>query len=81
MASKGPLDDSLNRSSVEVEEILPCAEHGPNPRDFYTCDSPVLDEYHDPGHDSNKSAEEFLDCLNPEDKADNQAERSTAYHV
>lgn len=35
------------RSSVEVEQILPYTEHGPDPRDFYASDSPdspVLDE-------------------------------------
>ena len=39
MASKDPLDDTCNRSSVEVEQILPCAEHGP-------------DEYFDSGQGS-----------------------------
>jgi hypothetical protein len=49
MASKEPLDDTLNRSLVKVEHILPCTEHGLDPRDFYAPDSPVLEEYFDSG--------------------------------
>ncbi|KAH9953250.1 hypothetical protein BC827DRAFT_1159373, partial [Russula dissimulans] len=44
MASKEPLNDAPSRSSVEVEQLLPSAEHDPDPRDFYASDSPVLDE-------------------------------------
>jgi hypothetical protein len=49
-----------------VEQILPCTERGPDPRDFYASDSPVLDDYFDSGQDSYKSAEEFFECVDPE---------------
>jgi hypothetical protein len=55
-----------NRSSVEVEQILPSTEHGPDPRDFYASDSPVLDEYFDAGQGSG--------CVDPEDEDDDQVE-------
>ena len=44
MASNEPLDDTRDWSSVEVEQLLSCTEHGPDPRDFYASDSPVPDE-------------------------------------
>jgi hypothetical protein len=78
MASTEPLDDAPNRSSVEVEQILPCAEHGPDPRDFYASDSPILDEYFDSGQES---TDEFLDCIDPEVQVDDQLENSVVYHV
>lgn len=62
MACKEPLDDTPNRSSVEVEQILPCTEHGPDPRDFYAPNSPVLGEYFDSGQDPYESAE-VLECV------------------
>lgn len=79
MASKEPLYDAPSRSSVEVEQI--CAEHAPNPRDFYASDSPLLDEYLDPGQDSSKSSEEFSECLEPEVEDDDQVESSNTHHV
>jgi hypothetical protein len=69
MGSKAPLYDAPNRSSAEVEELLPCAEHTPDPRDFYASDSPVLDEYLDPDQDLNESEPEV------------QVESSSIYHV
>jgi hypothetical protein len=78
MASKDPLDDAPTRSSVEVEQILPCTEHGPDPRDFYASDSPVLDEYFDSGHES---TEEYLECIDPEVQDDDQVESSIVCHV
>ena len=68
-----PLYDAPGRSSVEVEELLPCVEHTPDPRDFYASDSPVLDEYVDPGQDLNESEPEVQD--------DEQVESSSIYHV
>jgi hypothetical protein len=61
-----------------VEQILPCTEHagGLDPRDFYASDSPVLDEYLDLGQDSHESDEEFLECVDPEVRDDDQAESS-----
>jgi len=45
MASKELTDDTSNRSSVKVEQILPCPKHGLDPQDFYTSDSPILNKY------------------------------------
>jgi len=73
MASKDPLDDTHNRSSVEVEQILPRTEHGVDPRDFYASDSPVLDEYFDLGQGSR--------FVNPEVEDDDQVESIIACHV
>jgi hypothetical protein len=80
-SSNEPLDDTPNRSLVEVEQILPCTEHSLDPRDFYTSDSPVLDEYFDSGQDSYESAEEFLECVNPKVQDDDQVESSTVTTV
>ena len=75
MASKEPPDDTRNRSSVEVEQILPCTEYGPDPRDFYASDSPVLDEYFDSGQGSG--------CVDPDPEVqdDDQVESIIAFHV
>ncbi len=62
MASKGLLDNTPNRGSAEVEQVLPCIEHSLDPRDFYASDSSVLDEYSDLDQDLYKLAEEFLEC-------------------
>jgi hypothetical protein len=72
-ASKEPTDDTHNRSSVEVEQILPNTEHGPDPRDFYAADSPVLDEYFDAGQGSG--------CVDPEVEDDDQVESIIACRV
>jgi hypothetical protein len=76
MASNGPLDGTSNRSSVEVEQILPRTEH--DPRDFYASDSPVLDEYFDSDQDLYKSAEESLGRVDPEVQDGDQVESSIA---
>lgn len=81
MASKEPLDDAANRSSAEVEQILPCTEHVLDPRDFYASDSPVLDKYFDSGHDLYKSTEEFLECIDPKVQDDDQVESGIVCHV
>jgi hypothetical protein len=60
-------------SSVEVEQVLLCTEHGPDPRDFYASDSPVLDEYFDSG--------QGLGCVDPEVQDDDQVESILACHV
>jgi hypothetical protein len=78
MVSNEPLDDALNRSSVEVEQILPRAEHSLDPRDFYATDSPILDEIFDSGQES---TDEFLDCIDPGVQVDDQVESSVEYHV
>ena len=64
-----------------MEQTPPRTESVPDLRDFYASDSPVLDEYFDSGRDSFKSAEEFLECVDPEVQGDDQVESSTAYHV
>ena len=79
MASKGLLDGTPNRSLVEVEQILPCTEH--DPQDFYTSDSPVLDEYFDLDQDLYKSAKESLGHVDPEVQDGNQVKNSIASHV
>ena len=79
MASKELLDGTPDRSSVEVEQILPCTGH--DPRDFYTSDSPVLDEYFDSDQDLYKSAEEVLGCVDPEVQDGDQVENSIASHI
>ena len=38
------MDETPNRSSVEVEQILPCTEHGLDPWDYYASDFPTHDE-------------------------------------
>ena len=73
MASQEPPDVTRNRSSVEVEQILPCTEHGPDPRDFYASDSPVLDEYFGSGQGSGS--------VDPEVEDDDQVENIIAFHV
>jgi len=72
-ASKELMDNTHNRSSVEVEQILPSTEHGLDPRDFYASDSPILDEYFNTGQGSG--------CVNPKVKDDNQVESIIAYRV
>ena len=62
-----------------MEQILPCTGH--DPRDFYTSDSPVLDEYFDSDQDLYKSAEEVLGCVDPEVQDDDQVESSIGSHV
>ena len=69
MASKEMLDDTLNRSSVEVEQTLLCTEHGLDPRDFYASDSPVLDEYFESGQVRLDS-----ECVDPDVQDDDQVE-------
>jgi hypothetical protein len=78
MASQQLPDDAPNRSSVEVEQILPCTELGLDPRDFYASDSPVLDEYLDSGQES---TEEFLECIDTEVQGDDQVESSIVCHI
>ena len=56
-----------------MEELLPSVEHTHDPRDFYASDSPVLDEYLDPGLD--------LNGLEPEVQDDEQVESSSIYQV
>jgi hypothetical protein len=81
IASEETLDDTPDRSSAEVEQILPCTEHVPDPRDFYASDSPILNEHFDPGQDSREPSEEFFECIDPEAQGDDQVERNTAYLV
>jgi hypothetical protein len=76
MASIEPLDDTLNRSSVEVEQILPCTEHCLDPRDFYASDSPVLDEYLESGQVRLDS-----ECVDPDVQDDDQVESIIEYRV
>lgn len=67
-----------------MEQILPCTEDGPDPadpRDFYAPDSPVLDEDCDLGLDLYESAEEFMECVDPEIQGNDQGESSNACHV
>ncbi|KAH9019778.1 hypothetical protein EDB85DRAFT_1896500 [Lactarius pseudohatsudake] len=56
--------DPHDRSSVEVEQILPPHEPVQDPRDFYACDSPVLDN---PNSDIElyESAKEFGENVDP----------------
>jgi hypothetical protein len=56
-----------------VEQILPNTEHGPDPRDFYASDSPVLDECFDASQGSG--------CVDPEVEDDDQVESIIACHV
>jgi len=73
MASEEVMDNTANRSSVEVKQILPCTEHGPDPRDYYTFDSPILDKYFDSGQGSG--------FVNPEVQDDDQVESLITCHV
>ncbi|KAH9014068.1 hypothetical protein EDB84DRAFT_1443993 [Lactarius hengduanensis] len=50
--------DTFDRSSVEVEQILPPDEHVWDPRDFYASDSPVPFDF-DSDQELYRSAEEF----------------------
>jgi len=50
--------DTYNRSSLEVEQILPSDEHVQDPQDFYASDSPVLVDF-DSDQELYRSAEEF----------------------
>jgi len=50
--------DTRDRSSVEVEQILPSDEHVQDPQDFYTSDSLVLVDF-DLDQELYRSAEEF----------------------
>jgi hypothetical protein len=52
---------------------LLCTEDGPDPRDFYASDSPVLDEYLDLGQGSR--------CVDPEVEDDDQVESIISCHV
>jgi hypothetical protein len=64
-AKEGQID-TRGRSSVEVEQILPPHEPVQDPRDFYACDSPVLDNPNsDLDVESYKSAKEFEDDVDP----------------
>ncbi|KAH9953231.1 hypothetical protein BC827DRAFT_1273687 [Russula dissimulans] len=65
MASKEPLNDVPSRSSVEVEQLLPSAEHDPDPRDFYASDSPIRIRRIIRGS--------FSECLDPEVQDDDQS--------
>ena len=73
MISKKRLDDTRNRSLVEVEQILPCTERGPDPRDFCASDSPALDEYFESGQGSR--------CVDREVQDDDQVESIIGCHV
>ncbi len=52
------ISDTYNRSSLEVEQILPSDEHVRDPQDFYASDSPVLVDF-DSDQELYRSAEEF----------------------
>ena len=73
--SKELLSDARNRSSVEVEQILPLTEHIPDPRDFYASDSPALDGNFDSDQGLYESAEEFPEEINPEVQLDDEHPR------
>ena len=73
--SKELLSDARNRSSVEVEQILPLTEHVPDPWDFYASDSPVLDGNFDSDQGLYESAEEFPEEINPEVQLDDEHPR------
>ncbi len=49
---------TCDRSSVEVEQILPSDEHVQDPQDFYASDSLVLVDF-DSDQELYRSAEEF----------------------
>ncbi|KAH9168602.1 hypothetical protein EDB89DRAFT_2073753 [Lactarius sanguifluus] len=80
--SKELQNDTCNRSSVEVEQILPSTEHVPDPQDFYASDSPVLDDNFDLDQDFYESAEEFLERVNLEVQDDHPVRSSfTGSHI
>lgn len=77
MASKGKQKDVYNRSSVEVEQILPPIEPIHDPRNLYTSDSPVIE---DPDSDEElyKSAEEFMKNMGLDSQVDGAASESNS---
>jgi hypothetical protein len=71
--SIGPASDTCDRSSVELEQILPSDKHVQDPQDFYASDSPVLvDSSFDSDQDMYRSAEEFEICNNTEVEDEHQ---------
>ena len=76
-ASKGKQKDVYDRSSVEVEQILPPIEPVHDPRNLYASDSPVIE---DPDSDKElyKSAEEFAKNIGLEGQVDGAAGESNS---
>ena len=74
-ASKGKQKNVYDRSSVEVEQILPPIEPVHDPRNLYASDSPVIE---DPDSDEElyKSAEEFVKNIGLEGQVDGAASES-----
>ncbi len=68
-ASKGKQREVHDRSSIEVEQLLPPIEPVHDPRNLYASDSPVIE---DPDSDEElyKSAEEVAENIDPDGQGD-----------
>ncbi|KAI0250718.1 hypothetical protein BJV78DRAFT_1154849 [Lactifluus subvellereus] len=69
--------DTHDRSSIEVEQILPPNDPAQDPRDFYAPDSPVFD-YPDSDQELYESAKEFEENDEPEGRGDGVASDNEA---
>ncbi|KAH9035250.1 hypothetical protein EDB85DRAFT_2143903 [Lactarius pseudohatsudake] len=76
-ASKGKQKEVRDRSSVEVEQLLPPVEPVHDPRNFYASDSPVIE---DPDSDEElyKSAEEDAENIELDGQGDGVANESNS---
>ncbi|KAI9430424.1 hypothetical protein H4582DRAFT_2086977 [Lactarius indigo] len=74
-ASKGKQKDVNDRSSVEVEQLLPPVEPVHDPRNFYASDSPMIE---DPDSDDElyKPAEEDAENIKLDGQGDGEANES-----
>ena len=81
MASKGKQKDVYDRSSVEVEQILPPIEPVHDPRNLYASDSPVIEDL-DSDKELYRSAEEIVKNMGLDSQVDGTAiERNSGSNV
>ncbi|KAI9437868.1 hypothetical protein BJY52DRAFT_1229997 [Lactarius psammicola] len=76
-ASKGKQKEAHDRSSVEVEQLLPLVKPVHDPRNFYASDSPVIEDP-DSDQDLYKSAEEDVENVELDGQGDGVADSSNS---